>query len=266
MAGAVGSMAYGYFMDGLKSFVGKDDRRNRPVLLDGVCIVKLSGYVDSYMHRKLLDQYRSCKPDDELRIELETHGGDLTAAFMIARVLKAHPGEVVVEVRRHAMSSGTIIALAASKIVMAPSAALGGVDSYIYGCNVPVARQVLDRVTTEWSEGLTPAESHTYLTLFARYSQAMIGKLADDHGRMIKDMLRARYPDKAEAIYAYFTHANHHNTPIFADDIPAELGLPIEIDPSILVDPEPAFDDAAFGDSAPAPPRLPAMPGSMLGL
>lgn len=195
MAGAVGSMAYGYFMDGLKSFVGKDDRRNRPVLLDGVCIVKLSGYVDSYMHRKLLDQYRSCKPDDELRIELETHGGDLTAAFMIARVLKAHPGEVVVEVRRHAMSSGTIIALAASKIVMAPSAALGGVDSYIYGCNVPVARQVLDRVTTEWSEGLTPAESHTYLTLFARYSQAMIGKLADDHGRMIKDMLRARYPD-----------------------------------------------------------------------
>ncbi len=55
----------------------------------------------------------------------------MLASLQIARAIKRHRGKVTVHVPHHAMSGGTLIALAADEIVMAPDAVLGPVDPQI---------------------------------------------------------------------------------------------------------------------------------------
>jgi ClpP class serine protease len=68
--------------------------------------------------------------DAELPIDLVLHtpGGLVLASLQIARAIKAHKGKVRVFVPHYAMSGGTLIALAASEIVMDSHAVLGPVD------------------------------------------------------------------------------------------------------------------------------------------
>lgn len=68
--------------------------------------------------------------DKEVPIDLVLHtpGGLVLAALQIARALKRHPAKVTVFVPHYAMSGGTLIALAADEIVMAPDAVLGPLD------------------------------------------------------------------------------------------------------------------------------------------
>lgn len=71
--------------------------------------------------------------DDELPIDMVLHtpGGLVLAAEQIAAALAAHPGRVTVHVPHYAMSGGTLIALAADRISMSPSAVLGPIDPQI---------------------------------------------------------------------------------------------------------------------------------------
>jgi ClpP class serine protease len=62
---------------------------------------------------------------------IHTPGGLVLAAEQIASALAAHPAPVKVYVPHYAMSGGTLIALAADSIVLAPSAVLGPVDPQI---------------------------------------------------------------------------------------------------------------------------------------
>jgi ClpP class serine protease len=59
---------------------------------------------------------------------LHTPGGLVLAAEQIANALRAHQARVTVFVPHYAMSGGTLLALAADEIVMAPHAVLGPVD------------------------------------------------------------------------------------------------------------------------------------------
>lgn len=71
--------------------------------------------------------------DNSVPIDLIVHtpGGLVLAAEQIARALASHPGGVSVIVPHYAMSGGTLIALAADQILMAPSAVLGPVDPQV---------------------------------------------------------------------------------------------------------------------------------------
>src|ERR1700730_8191135 len=62
---------------------------------------------------------------------LHTPGGLVLAAEQIASALASHPAPVTVYVPHYAMSGGTLISLAADRIVMSPSAVLGPVDPQI---------------------------------------------------------------------------------------------------------------------------------------
>jgi ClpP class serine protease len=59
---------------------------------------------------------------------LHTPGGLVLAAEQIASAIADHPAPVTVHVPHYAMSGGTLIALAADQVVLAPSAVLGPVD------------------------------------------------------------------------------------------------------------------------------------------
>ncbi len=71
--------------------------------------------------------------DDHMPIDLILHtpGGLVLAAEQIAHALTAHPAPVTVFVPHYAMSGGTLLALAANQIVMAPHAVLGPLDPQI---------------------------------------------------------------------------------------------------------------------------------------
>src|SRR2546421_13088596 len=67
-------------------------------------------------------------PEVPLDIVLFTPGGLVVASLEIAQAVRQHKGRVTVFVPHYAMSGGTLIALAADEIVMAPHAVLGPVD------------------------------------------------------------------------------------------------------------------------------------------
>lgn len=68
------------------------------------------------------------KPIDLL---LHTPGGDMFAAMMISRLLKAYPGNKRAIIPGYAMSAGTIIALSCDSIHMNPASSLGPVDAQV---------------------------------------------------------------------------------------------------------------------------------------
>ncbi len=67
-------------------------------------------------------------PNVPIDLILHTPGGLVLAAEQIAHALVAHPAKVTVFVPHYAMSGGTLLALAADEIVMAPHAVLGPLD------------------------------------------------------------------------------------------------------------------------------------------
>ena len=68
-------------------------------------------------------------PDDvPIDLILHTPGGLVLAATQIANAIKKHPAEVRVLIPHYAMSGGTLVSLAADKIVMDENAVLGPVD------------------------------------------------------------------------------------------------------------------------------------------
>src|SRR5205807_2119835 len=78
----------------------------------------------------------SSSPPKPLDLILHTPGGDLSSALQIAWALASYPGLVTVFVPYWAYSAGTLISLAANKIVMDKNAVLGPIDAQITVPNV----------------------------------------------------------------------------------------------------------------------------------
>lgn len=93
----------------------------------------LMRYIDVQDSEELLRAIRMTDPKLPLDIVLHTPGGLVLAALQIARAVEAHKGRVTVFVPHMAMSGGTLIALAADRIVMCDHAVLGPIDPQIGG-------------------------------------------------------------------------------------------------------------------------------------
>jgi ClpP class serine protease len=85
-------------------------------------------YIDIEDSEQVLRAIRMTPPEMPLDLVLHTPGGLVLAAEQIAFALKRHKGTVTVFVPHYAMSGGTLIGLAADRIVMDPDAVLGPVD------------------------------------------------------------------------------------------------------------------------------------------
>ena len=88
----------------------------------------LMRYIDVHDSEEVLRAIHMTSPDVPLDIVLHTPGGLVLAAIQIARAIHDHKATVTVFVPHYAMSGGTLIALAASEIVMSEDAVLGPVD------------------------------------------------------------------------------------------------------------------------------------------
>ncbi len=88
----------------------------------------LARYINIEDSEAVLRAVQLTDPTVPIDLILHTPGGLVLAAEQIARALKDHPATVTVFVPHYAMSGGTLIALAADEIVLAPHAVLGPVD------------------------------------------------------------------------------------------------------------------------------------------
>ena len=85
-------------------------------------------YIDVNDSEEVLRAVRLTAPDVPIDLIMHTPGGLVLAAEQIAHALCCREAPVTVRVPQHAMSGGTLIALAAHEIVMDFTAALGPVD------------------------------------------------------------------------------------------------------------------------------------------
>jgi ClpP class serine protease len=85
-------------------------------------------YIDMEDSEEILRAIELTDPKVPIDLIIHTPGGLVLAASQIAGALRRHKAEVSVMVPHYAMSGGTLIALAADQVFMAPSAVLGPVD------------------------------------------------------------------------------------------------------------------------------------------
>ena len=104
--------------------------RQESVSLLGVPVTRYISIEDS---EAVLTAIRLTDADVPIDLVLHTPGGLVLASEQIAEALLRHPAPVTVFVPHYAMSGGTLIALAADRIVLDRNAVLGPVDPQIGG-------------------------------------------------------------------------------------------------------------------------------------
>lgn len=88
-------------------------------------------FIDINDSEEVIRAIHMTDPEVPLDLVLHTPGGLVVASLQIARAINKHKGKVTVFVPHYAMSGGTLIALAATEIVMTDYAVLGPVDPQV---------------------------------------------------------------------------------------------------------------------------------------
>lgn len=176
-------------------------------------------YIDIHDSEEVLRAIRMTDNDMPLDIILHTPGGLVLAAVQIARAIEAHPGRVTVFVPHHAMSGGTLVALAGDQIVMCEHSVLGPVDPQVG--QFPAA-SVLRAVA---AKPVAEVDDETLIL-------ADIGKKALDQVEKVVAGLVGRHMDAKKARALAKTLATGtwtHDYPIAAAEA-RDMGLPVSLD------------------------------------
>ena len=176
----------------------------------------LMRYIDINDSEEVLRAIQMTDPELPLDLVLHTPGGLVLASLQIARAIHKHPGKVTVFVPHHAMSGGTLIALAADEIVMCPHAVLGSVDPQING--MPAA-SILHVTRTKKID-----EMDDETLVLAHQAEMALDQLASGVRELLVDDMPE---DRATALANRLTQGSWtHDYGISAEQARA-LGLPI---------------------------------------
>ncbi len=159
-------------------------------------------------------------PDDQpIDIIIHTPGGLVLAAEQIAHAIRKHPAEVRVLVPHYAMSGGTLLALAADKIIMDQNAVLGPVDPQVGNYPAPSIIKIVDNKDVD-----EISDETLILSDIARKAITQVKEL-------VKDLLEERLgTEKAEEISDIFTRGYWtHDYPITVEKL-EKLGIRVETD------------------------------------
>ncbi|VVB91796.1 Serine dehydrogenase proteinase [uncultured archaeon] len=167
--------------------------------------------------------------DKPIDLIIHTPGGQLHASMQIARALKNHSARTRVFVPHYSMSGGTIIALAATEIIMDKDASLGPVDPQV----------------GDFLRGVFPAPSWLHVArkkgLEADDTTLMMSDLSEKAlnftRSMVNELLEGKFDDKEkqDQVVEKLTGGEMiHSHLISAKDAQA-LGLPVstELPPEI---------------------------------
>lgn len=215
----------------------------------------LARYIDVTDSEGVLRAVQITDPDVPIDLVLQTPGGLALAALQIARAIGRRQAPVTVFVPHYAMSGGTLIALAASEIVMSPHAVLGPIDPQI---GEYPAVSILQAVTQK-----QPGDVDDETLVKADVARKAIGQIR----AAVVDLAARRLGDeKAAALAEQLTDGRWtHDFPLFAEQASA-LGLKIATSmPQAVLDlmalyPQPARPAGGGVEYLPTPRRKAARP------
>ncbi len=190
--------------------------RQESIGLFGIPFYKFISVEDS---EEILRAIRSAPKDKPIDLIIHTPGGLVLAATQIAKALKDHPAETRVIVPHYAMSGGTLIALAADKIIMDPHAVLGPVDPQLGQYPAPSIVRAVEKKGTEKVDDQT--------LILADVAEKAIKQVRD----FVYSLLKDRYgEEKAKELAQILTEGRWtHDYPITVEHA-KELGLHVETD------------------------------------
>ncbi len=190
--------------------------RQESIGLFGIPFYKFISIEDS---EEVLRAIRSAPKDKPIDLIIHTPGGLVLAATQIAKALKDHPAETRVIVPHYAMSGGTLIALAADKIIMDPHAVLGPVDPQLGQYPAPSIVRAVEK------KGVEKADDQTLI--LADVAEKAIKQVRD----FVYSLLKDRYgEEKAKELAQTLTEGRWtHDYPITVEHA-RELGLNVETD------------------------------------
>jgi len=179
----------------------------------GIPIYRFISIEDS---EEVLRAIRAAPKDKPIDLIIHTPGGLVLAASQIALALKNHPAETRVIVPHYAMSGGTLIALAADKIIMDPNAVLGPVDPQIGEFPAP---SIIKAVEMKGKENVDDKTLILY-----DVSNKAINQVRDFVFELLKDKLGE---EKAKEVADILTSGKWtHDYPITFEEA-KKLGLPV---------------------------------------
>lgn len=179
----------------------------------------LMRYIDVNDSEEVLRAIHMTDDDVPLDIVLHTPGGLVLAALQIARAIRAHKAKVTVFVPHHAMSGGTLIALAADEIVMCRHSVLGPVDPQIGQLPAASLLKVIEQKPI--------AEIDDQTLVLADVGRKAIAQVKAAARELLADKMPQ---DKAEALAEKLSTGQWtHDYPISPMEA-KELGLPVNTD------------------------------------
>lgn len=195
--------------------------------------IPVKKYIQVEDAEAILTKIRDIPDEKPIDMILHTPGGVLLPAYQIAQALKKHKGKVTVFIPFYAMSGGTLIALAADEIVMAPNAVLGPVDpQMMIGKGKAVAAVSVVKLKAEkgWDK-----MSDEYVILCDQAEKAI---------KQVKNMVRTLLscsghdktcPPKEIVVDRLVGGHVTHDYPIFYTEAKNKLQLPVSTDmPKII--------------------------------
>ena len=188
--------------------------RQESIGLFGIPFYKFISIEDS---EEVLRAIRSAPKDKPIDLIIHTPGGLVLAATQIAKALHDHPAETRVIVPHYAMSGGTLIALAADRIIMDPHAVLGPVDPQLGQYPGPSIVRAVER------KGVDKVDDQTLI--LADVAEKAIRQVRD----FVYNLLKDRYgEEKAKELAQILTEGRWtHDYPITYEQA-KELGLHVE--------------------------------------
>lgn len=189
--------------------------RQEAISLLGIPLARFINIEDS---EQILRAIRLTPGDVPIDLILHTPGGLVLAAEQIAHAIRKHKAPVAVFVPHYAMSGGTLLALAATKVFMDENAVLGPVDPQLG--RYPAA-SILAAVQQKGRERL---DDETLIMA------DLAEKAIDQMRAFVEEILKDKFePEKAAALADALTEGRWtHDFPLLAGDL-QKLGLPVEI-------------------------------------
>lgn len=178
---------------------------------------KDGGYITIEDTEGLLTQIRQTPSAKPIDLIIHTPGGIALAAEMIAMAVRQHPGKVTAIVPYYAMSGGTLVALAAHKLLMEEESVLGPLDPQI---DAYPARSLIDLVSRKPVETISDQ-----MMILSDIAQKSVRQIRDFVKWILEEKLD---PPKREAVAKFLTEGYVlHDTPI-VPQILRSLGLKVE--------------------------------------
>lgn len=169
--------------------------------------IPITRYIDIDDSEQVLRAIRMTPREMPIDLILHTPGGLVLATQQIAAALRSHPAKVTVIVPHHAMSGGTLLALAADEILMDPNAVMGPVDPQVGGYPAAALLKVAAAKDTRDLEDETLLLADVARTALAQVQEFIAWLL---HGRM--------EPERVKALIVQLTEGRWtHDYPITAE-------------------------------------------------